>query len=153
MENWKEIKGYEGSYQVSDLGKVKSIKSGKEKILKNTNDMAGYLKINLYKNGVRKTRKVHRLVLLAFKDNIEKKPHGNHIDKIRTNNRIDNLEWCTSTENSQHSSKFDWIQINVIREATNIGYKVISVANYFKVSRSQIYRIKGNVNWKTLSTR
>ena len=115
-EIWKDIKGFENYYQVSNLGRVKSkfriIEriDGKnirkeEKILNPYTSKKGYLMVDLsvYGKRVRKTIAVHRLVAIAFISNIENKPQINHIDGDKTNNRIDNLEWCTNKENQHHA--------------------------------------------------
>lgn len=104
-EVWKDIVGYEGSYQVSNIGRVKSLdyhRTGEENILKLCKNTAGYLKVELWKNNKRKSFKVHRLVATAFIDNPEKKPQIDHINTIKTDNRVDNLRWCTAKENSDN---------------------------------------------------
>ena len=116
MEEWRDIKGYEGRYQVSNLGRVKSLKDRygnyREKILNPRNSIQGYLDISLYKNGVSKRFKVHRLVAEAFISNINNYSQVNHKDENKQNNRVENLEWCTSkynanygTRNKRHSEK------------------------------------------------
>lgn len=111
-EIWKDFKGYEGLYQVSNLGRVKSLertfldKIGhkqhiKERILKPKTDRNGYLRVGLSNgNGKPKTLSVHRLVCQAFHKNPENKPSVNHIDENKVNNTASNLEWCTVKENS-----------------------------------------------------
>lgn len=109
MENWKTILGYEGIYEVSDKGRIKSLKrvvehsgskSGKitvpERIMKQIADKDGYMKICLSKDGKQKEHKVHRLVAVAFCENSDptKKTCVNHINEIKTDNRAENLEWC-----------------------------------------------------------
>ena len=103
MDIWKDIEGYEGKYQVSNLGNVKSLgnnKSRKEKILRLRKDGGNYLTVVLCKNGEHKTCKLHRLVANAFLPKIDGKTHVDHIDGNRQNNNIDNLRWCTSKENN-----------------------------------------------------
>lgn len=110
MEIWKDIKGFEGLYQVSNLGRVKSLeriitrKNGitlpiKEKILQYGIDRKGYYFVGLYKNGKGENKSIARLVAEAFISNPDNKPEVNHINTIRTDNRIENLEWCTHKEN------------------------------------------------------
>jgi hypothetical protein len=114
-EIWKDIKGYEGLYQVSNLGRVKSLertvskKDGsmqhrKERILKLVTRPNGYLQVNLCNGSGKKAFKVHRLVCVAFHENPENKPCVNHIDENKTNNTASNLEWCTVKENINHGT-------------------------------------------------
>lgn len=109
MEIWRDITGYEGIYQVSNLGRVKSLnygRTGKEKILKTNTDKRGYLRICLCKDGKRKTYRVHRLVLPTFNpvENMEQL-EVNHIDENKENNKLSNLEWCTSEYNSNYGTR------------------------------------------------
>ena len=111
-EIWKDIKGYEGIYKVSNLGNVLSLKrthkSGFQKrlkLLKQHGDTSGYPQVVLYKDGERKTYKVHRLVAESFIENPFFKPEVNHKDGVKTNNVADNLEWCTRKENMFHAKE------------------------------------------------
>ena len=116
-ETWRDIKGYEGLYQVSNLGRVKSLgrtvpsKGGskqyrKERILKQAANRGGYLLVSLCKGcGKQKTHKVHRLVCEAFHKNPKNKPCVNHIDENKANNVASNLEWCTAKENCKHGTR------------------------------------------------
>lgn len=103
-ESWKDIEGYEGLYQVSNCGRVKSLKFGKEKFLKLRKYGRGYLSVDLCKDGKVKPFKVHGLVAIAFIPNTENKPQVNHKDENKENNCVWNLEWCTNQYNKEYSS-------------------------------------------------
>lgn len=109
-EIFKEIEGYEGLYQVSNYGRVKSLnynRTGKEKILKSYSNTDGYLSVDLRKEGKRKSCKVHRLVAQAFIENPNNYEEVNHIDEDKTNNYITNLEWCTHFYNMNYGTRTD----------------------------------------------
>lgn len=157
-EVWKDIEGYEGLYQVSTCGNIKSLakprKNGngrsyiqKEKLLKQTFTSTGYKKVELYKDGKRKGFKVHRLVAIAFIPNPDNKPEVNHIDGNKINNNIDNLEWVTSSENSIHAyetglspNKKELDEIRII-ELYNKGASKEEISRMFDVSNVVIVRI------------
>lgn len=98
IEIWKEIEGYP-SYMVSNMGRVKSLKYGREKTLKPHNNGNGYLSVCLWKNNTYKHMYIHRLVAQAFIPNTENKPCIDHLNCVRTDNRTENLRWVTYTEN------------------------------------------------------
>lgn len=102
-EIWKDIKEYEGLYQVSNLGRVKRVTTGR--ILKGRKNKAGYLLVGLCKSSVSSTKTLHRLVAQAFIPNPENKPEVNHIDENKTNNMVFNLEWMTTKENINHGTR------------------------------------------------
>lgn len=112
-EEWKDIKEYEGLYQVSSLGRVKSLDRTNIKfnrsvplrgrMLKLNTNIHGYPFVTIYKNGVCRSRTVHRLVAEAFILNPEAKPQVNHINGCKSDNRVDNLEWVTASDNQKHS--------------------------------------------------
>lgn len=102
-EVWKDIEGYEGLYQVSDLGRVKRVKTNR--VLKGSEDSWGYLKVNLSKNNIKSQQIIHRLVAQAFIPNPDNKSQVNHIDENKTNNMVSNLEWMTAKENSNHGTR------------------------------------------------
>lgn len=102
IEIYKDIEGYE-NYQVSNLGNVRSLKFGKEKILKPVKDGKKYLCVVLYKQGKHKMCKVHRLVAQAFIPNSQNLPQINHKDEDKTNNQVNNLEWCDCQYNIDYS--------------------------------------------------
>ena len=103
-EEWKDIAGYEGLYQISNFGHVKSLHSN-GRVLKLHEDKGGYLTVCLFWKCKYKCCKVHRLVASAFIANPENKPTVNHIDGNKKNNRVDNLEWATHKENIVHANK------------------------------------------------
>ena len=115
-EEWKDIEGYEGLYQVSNMGRVRSLdriivyKDGrvwncKGRILKNVKGKNGYLYVNLSKVGnVGKPQNIHRLVAIAFIPNPDNLPQVNHKDEDKTNNTVDNLEWCTAKYNCNYGT-------------------------------------------------
>ena len=103
IEEWKAIAECNGEYYVSNYGKVKSLKKGKEIILKDSLTGDGYRGVTLHlKEGIRKSRSIHKLVALAFITNEENKKEVNHIDGNKINNHFTNLEWVTRSENAQH---------------------------------------------------
>ena len=108
-EIWKDIKDYEGHYQVSNLGNVRSIKSNKIKILKpfKNTARAGYLEVYLRLPGSKKTFKVHRLVAQAFIENPNNYPQINHKDENKENNCVNNLEWCDNDYNIHYGTALE----------------------------------------------
>ena len=106
MEHWKSIDCYEGLYEVSDMGRVKSLgnnKTRKEKILKPHNSGSGYLKVTLCKDGHTKQLLLHRLVAEAFIQNPNNLATINHKDEVKTNNVASNLEWMSIEDNVAYS--------------------------------------------------
>ena len=127
-ELWKSIEGYEGKYQVSNLGRVKSLSRMvvsrwgtkyqiKEKYLSAIQDKDGYLIVCLKKNGKGKNFKVHRLVAKAFVPGMtETRNHINHLDETRNNNRSDNLEWVTPKENNNYLNHAKHISVSKMKK-------------------------------------
>lgn len=102
-EVWKPIPEYEGLYEVSNMGRVRSLFRYK-KILKPSPDWNGYATVELWKDHKRKRITIHRLVATCFCENPENKPFVNHLDETKTNNRADNLEWVTHIENCNYGT-------------------------------------------------
>jgi hypothetical protein len=159
LEIWEDIKNYEGLYQISNLGMVRSLprRSTQGGILKLGLNRDGYYHVSLSKNSVRETLKVHRLVAENFVPNPENKSCVNHKDGIKVNNEVVNLEWCTHKENSTHadiilkklyrgdahkSSKISLAIVNKIRH--NTSNTQMELSNIYLISQSQISRIKLN---------
>lgn len=119
IEEWKPICGYEGLYEVSNLGKVKSLNynnTKQEKILSQVKKDNGYLYVNLYQKGNSKNFRVHRLVANAFIDNPSNLPCVNHKDENKENNQVYNLEWCTHKYNTNYGTTQQ-------RKVANTDYK------------------------------
>jgi hypothetical protein len=161
MEEWKDIEGYEGLYQVSNHGRVKSFKYGKEKILKGSITTKGYLQVYLHKDNKIKRFNGHRLIAIHFIPNPDNKPQVNHIDGNKLNNNISNLEWNTQSENLNHA--FDTgLKISVkgehhvlsklteeeVLEIRRSDLKRVELAKIYNVHISLIHRIKRNECWK-----
>ena len=114
-EIWKDIQGYEGLYQISNLGRVKSLGRiitnkirtyyREDLILSPGKDKDGYFQVQLYKNGINKMRKVHRLVAETFILNPNNYPCINHKDENKQNNHVSNLEWCTVKYNQNYGTR------------------------------------------------
>ncbi len=106
-EIWRDIKGCEGKYQVSNTGMVKSLnyrRTGKERILKLDDNGHGYLYVSLSKDGKGKSYPVHKLVATAFLENPNNLPEVNHKDEDKTNNCVENLEWCSKLYNINYGT-------------------------------------------------
>lgn len=172
MEQWKDIPEFEGIYQISNLGRVKGLsrfvnsKDGGKRPLKeqiiNFTSYKGYDFVNLWKNQKSKRFSVHRLVALAFIPNPENKPQVNHKNGIKTDNRLENLEWVTLSENMIHAYKEKLLvrkgekhsqnkltekDVFEIRKMINEGFNQSQIAQKFGVIRQTISCIKTGKSW------
>lgn len=174
-ECWQAVTGYEGLYDVSNLGRVKSLEKVrvqrgrhptpyenlyKERLL--TPSGAPYLMVGLHKDGGVERVLVHRLVAQHFCPNLDFKLEVNHIDECKTNNLASNLEWCTRRENALHSvkkfrgsnsgtAKLDEASVLKIVELLKNAWTQIDIAEQFGVTNHTIHKIKCGKNWGWLT--
>jgi len=175
-EIWKDIECYEGFYQVSNMGRVKSLDRLRRhpngsvnqwfgRILKETTRKDKMQTVGLLKHGERISKYIHRLAATTFIPNPLNKPCVNHIDNNPSNNRIENLEWCTHKENMHHAvnqsrmacgerhhyaklKEKDVINIRKTYRKYSIHRNSYSLAKKYKVDQSMIWYIVNNRNWK-----
>lgn len=179
-EYYVDIEGFEGYYQVSNYGSVRSLdrvikeKTGKTRtikglVLKPRINRRGYQNVDLKKQGKRKTVSAHKLVAQAFLSNPDNKPTVNHLNGIKTDNNVNNLEWATHSENLSHAHnirlrkspvdilsknyhrKLNSQQVLVIKHLLKIGKLTHKeIAKIFNVGRSTISEINSGRKWKDL---
>ena len=141
QERWKDIDGYDGMYQVSDLGRVRSFKFGKTRLLRPGKTKDGYFIVQLWRNGQGKVLLVHRLVAQAFIPNDdETKTQINHRNEDKTENKVSNLEWCTAQYNLTYN--------DIHHRRNNPNYKRDKIKDLYKPNLSyrqnlEIFRANG----------
>lgn len=136
-EEWRDIKGFEGLYQISNMGNVKSLErtvwnsrgyyvTVPERIRKARKNRYGYLYVALWKEGKRKQYMIHRLVASAFLNNADNLPEINHKDEDKTNNTVDNLEWCDRSYNCNYGTRNKKIS-EKMTNSSKLGKSVIGI--------------------------
>lgn len=174
IEIWKDIVGYEGLYQISNFGRIKSVERVvikkndrknyvKETVLRFGINTSGYYIVSLYKNAKPKTHRVHRIFATEFLPNYENKPNINHIDGDKLNNNLHNLEWVTQKENIQKAFETGLVnntgvnngqcvlnenKVLKIKKLLSAGETQSSIAKKYNVTRSCILKINLNKTWK-----
>lgn len=166
-EIWRDVVGYEGLYQVSNMGRVKSFFNGVEKIRKPVLANPGYLSLVLYKDNVPTAKRIHVLVAQAFIPNPDNKPEVNHRFGDKIDNRVSELEWVTPSENKQHAydiglkrsgcahprAKFTEEQVRYIREVCipgDLEFGFNALARKFGVGIETISRIYHRKRYKNV---
>jgi hypothetical protein len=153
-EIYKDIDSYVGLYKISNLGNVKSFKFGKEKILKNHLGVLGYYKISLCKNSKSKSFNIHSLAAKTFIYNPENKPQVNHINGIKQDNKVYNLEWSTAKENIQHAHNIGLINTIKGQNKSLSKLKDLDVLEIRRIGKTKTQlelSIKYNVNQSLIS--
>jgi DNA invertase Pin-like site-specific DNA recombinase len=179
VEIWKDILNYESYYQISNLGRVRSLDryvkhylAGKQrikgKIFKPQLNQRGYLRVCLSKDNIGKTIEIHRLVAETFIPNPNNHPEVNHKNGVKTDNYVENLEWCTHKDNMRHAHKNGLIdnargekhgcvkltenRVRKMRKKYFSGEATMSsLAKEYKVSFGTVWRIIKRKNWKHLN--
>lgn len=132
MEEWRDVIGYEGLYQVSNKGNVKNLNwraIGRERLLSPLENVDGYWTVDLYKNGECRRKRVHRLVAEAFIDNPNGLPVINHKDENKHNNAVENLEWCSVRYNTIYGKSLNnMLDSRTTRGSSNRRRKVVGTS-------------------------
>jgi hypothetical protein len=157
MIEWKPVVGYEGYYEVSNMGDVFNCKKGF--VLKKSCSH-GYDTVRLTKETIRKNGSVHRIVSEAFVSNPLGLKEVNHKNANKKDNRVENLEWCTRAENMIHANNLglinhkkllDDMQVLTIKTLLSIPHKKSVIAKHFKVHSATIHDIEKNYIWRWMN--
>lgn len=167
-EEWRDIPGYEGIYQVSDLGRVKRITKHRRyaanRLLKPIAHNMGYVEVILCCGTEQKRYYIHRLILATFIGECPSGMQVNHKNGIKTDNRLENLEYVTRSQNIKHSydvlkrqrpigesainARLTESQVREIRRLLKLGARPVDLAKQFDVHKNTIHSIKNKSNWK-----
>ena len=166
-EIWKSIKNYDGKYEVSNTGRIKSLARyySKVDIIMKPFILKGYEKVTLMLNGKRSCFRVNRLVAEAFLDNLGFKSEVNHIDANKKNNNVSNLEWAKRKENlkhahtyslfkkgeDKHNSKLNNLSVLKIREMASIGCSSYKISKLYNVSQAAVFYVIKRKTWKHIT--
>lgn len=165
MENWKKVVGFEEQYEISNIGNLRSVDrlvdhyKGGKRLYKGTNkklrlNKDGYFRCNLKNKGKRFDFTIHRLVAISFLEKPIGKDFVNHINGIKTDNRVENLEWCTCGENTIHAVKERLIKTK-LNDAQAMEIKNSKLSNrklgkIYNIDSTIVWRIKNNKAYKHL---
>lgn len=162
VEEWRDVIGWGDYYQVSNLGRVKSLerpvsyyRNGNlvqaikpERMLKPTADKDGYMRVILFADGKKVGRGIHRLVAESFIKNINGNEFVNHKDGVKNNNNVSNLEWVTAKENTMHALKSKLRSVKVTNEVRSKimymrddGFTYAQISRYFKLNSGYVWRV------------
>lgn len=154
LEEWRDVVGYEGDYEVSSHGRVRThegkttytkrhgVRKWKQRVLKEKNKNAIYARVDLWSEGKPKTILVHRLVAKAFLDNTEEYEYVNHKDGNPRNNNVDNLEWCSFKENVNHA--FDNDMNSSARRVVVVHRETGEKTEFRSMSKASLFIGKGS---------
>lgn len=137
MEIFKDVEGYEGLYQISNIGRLKLVRFKKNRISVKKPCKDGYCRMLLRKNKLIEGVYIHRLVAKAFIPNNQEYPEVNHINGIKNDNRVENLEWCTSSENQKHAVK---TKLQITGKGENSPYNILTESDVISIRKNYSYK-------------